>query len=130
MVQTASDLRYAILAGKTDWLRQTVEYINKNMPPAAVIETYDAELFFFLRHRYHYPPDQVHVELIRQKERGETPAVDYDPLKADPDYLVVGPWCSYYKCYDSVLTGSAFRFVTRFGPYQIFERVGRAAPFS
>ena len=123
IAQTASDLRYAMLVGKNDRLRQTVEYINKNIPSAAIIETYDAELLFFLRHRYHYPPDQVNVELIRQRERAEKPAINYDPLQADPDYLVVGPWCAYFKCYDAVLSGNAFQFVTRFGPYQIFARV-------
>jgi hypothetical protein len=127
IAQTAGDLRYAVLVAKNDRLHQTVDYINRNIPPGAVIETYDAELFFFLRQPYHYPPDQVHVELIRQKERAETRAIDYDPLEVDPDYLIVGPWCSYYKCYDAVLSGSAFKFVRRFGPYQIFERVGKDA---
>jgi hypothetical protein len=120
--QTADDLKYAIAAGKNDWLSQTVEYLNRSISRSAVIETYDSELLFFLRNRYHYPPDQVHVELIRQKERAEKPLIEYNPLTADPDYLVVGPWCSYYKCYDSVLSGDTFRLVQRFGPYRIYER--------
>jgi hypothetical protein len=123
VTQTVSDLKYAIAAGRNDWLGQTVQYVQKELLPTAVIESYDAELFFFLRHRYHYPPDQVHVELIRQKEHAETPAIDYDPLKADPDYLIVGPWCSYYRCYDAVLSGDNFRLVKRFGSYRIFERM-------
>ena len=125
VTQTVSDLRYAIAAGRNDWLGQTVHYLQKEVPPTAVIESYDAELFFFLRHRYHYPPDQVHVELIRQKEHAVTPTIDYDPLKAGPDYLIVGPWCSYYQCYDALVSGDAFRLIQRFGPYQIFERTPR-----
>lgn len=95
----------------------------------AIIETYESELFFLLDRRYHYPPDQVHVELIRREDLGESRVIDYDPLSADPDYLVVGGWCRYYKCYDSVLTNGVFRLVKTFGPLSSLRtnsRQGRA----
>ncbi len=104
-------------------LFQTVEYLNTATPSTAVIETYESELFFFLHRRYHYPPDQLHVEWIRREDLSEARVINYDPLSADPDYLVVGLWCRYYKCYDSVLSEGAFKLVKTFGLYDVFERV-------
>jgi len=104
-------------------LFHTVEYLNTRTPSNAVIETYESELFFFLNRRYHYPPDQLHVELIRREDLSEVRAINYDPLSVDPDYLVVGLWCRYYKCYDSVLNDKTFKLVKIFGPYEIFQRI-------
>jgi hypothetical protein len=63
------------------------------------------------------------VELIRREDLSEHVNINYDPLSADPDYLVVGSWCRYYKCYDSALNAGAFKLVKTFDSYQIFERV-------
>ena len=104
-------------------LFQTVEYLNTATSSRAVIETYESELFFFLHRRYHYPPDQLHVEWVRREDLSESRVINYDPLSADPDYLVVGIWCRYYKCYDSVVNDRSFKLVKVFGPYQIFERI-------
>lgn len=122
-VHTVTDLNDGLFRKTNTSLFQTVEYLNTSTPSTAVIETYESELFFFLHRRYHYPPDQVHVELIRREDLSESRVINYDPLSADPDYLVVGIWCRYYKCYDSVLNDRIFKLVKVFGPYQIFERV-------
>lgn len=120
--QTVTDLGEALRKTNKP-LFATAEYLNRNTPSYSVIETYESELFFLLQRRYHYPPDQVHVELIRREDLGEARVIDYDPLSADPDYLVIGGWCRYYKCYDSVLSNGAFRLTNTFGPYEIYERV-------
>ena len=122
-VHTVSELNDGLFRKTNTPLLQTVEYLNTSTPSTAVIETYESELFFFLHRRYHYPPDQVHVELIRREDLNESRVINYDPLSADPDYLVVGGWCRYYKCYDSVLSRGVFKLVNTFGSYQVFERV-------
>lgn len=125
-MHTASDLADAVIDKTNAPLLQTAEYLNNQTPDSAIVETYESELFFLLKRRYHYPPDQTTVELIRREDLWESIEIDYDLLAADPDYLVVGGWCRYYKCYDSVL--NAFRPVQRFGPYQIYERVRGTEP--
>ncbi|MCX7841018.1 MAG: hypothetical protein N2559_16400, partial [Anaerolineae bacterium] len=91
-------------------------------PSNALIETYDVELFFFLNRRYHYPPDQTHVDLIR---RTLDPSIQiaYDPMKADPDYLIVGEFSAGWHVYDAVLTPTLFRLILTKGHYQIYQRV-------
>ena len=118
-----ADLNQGLFVKTNRSLFETVEYLNTATPTTAVIETYESELFFFLKRRYHFPPDQTHVELIRREDLNQNRAIDYDPLSADPDYLVVGQWCRYYKCYESALNAGAFKLIKTFDVYQIFERV-------
>ena len=45
---------------------EVIDFLNTQTPSDSVIETYDPELFFLLKRRYHYPPDQIHIDLIRR----------------------------------------------------------------
>jgi len=101
------------------------EFLNRQTAPNARIETYDSELMFLLARRYHYPPDQVHVELNRRLFLDARTPVAYDPLAADPDYLVAGPLPRLWRLYDPVVRTPAFRPVARFGDYLVYERVRR-----
>ena len=102
---------------------QVADLLNTQAAPNALIETYDSELFFILNRRYHYPPDQVHVELNRRTFLGQDVSIDYDPLAADPDYLVVGPHSKLWHLYDSVLATGAFRLLHAYSRYDVYERV-------
>ncbi len=100
---------------------QMAQYINGNTPPSALIESYDSELFFFLEHPYHYPPDQTHLDLI-QRTLDPSIRIKYDPLAANPDYLVVGPFGSGWRVYDEVLAGDSFRLLETRGAYRLYQR--------
>jgi hypothetical protein len=102
---------------------QTVQFLNSQTSSDALIETYDSELFFLLERRYHYPPDQIHVELNRRTFLHQDVPIEYDPLAANPDYLVVGPQSKLWKLYDAVLKTEAFRLVRSSRRYEIYERV-------
>jgi 4-amino-4-deoxy-L-arabinose transferase-like glycosyltransferase len=104
-------------------VKDVVNFLNTKTPPNALIETYESELFCFLKRRYHYPPDQVHVELIRKNSFGESVAINYDPLAADPDYLVLGRQNRFWDFYDPYLNSGKFRLLQKYGIYEIFERV-------
>ncbi len=101
--------------------KQMAEYIDRHAPPGALVESYDSELFFFLEHPYHYPPDQTHLDLIR---RTLDPAIEinYDPIEANPDYLVVGPFSSGWGLYDELLEGDSFRLIATTHSYELYER--------
>ena len=104
-------------------VRNVVHFLNTKTPPNALIETYESELFCFLKRRYHYPPDQVHVELIRKNSFGEAVAINYDPLEAGPDFLVLGRQNRFWDFYDPYLKSGKFRLLQKYGIYEIFERV-------
>jgi len=102
---------------------QVAEFLNAQTAPDSMVETYDAELFFLVEQPYHYPPDQLHVELIRRTFLGQHVPIDYDPLAEDPDYLVVGPFGNRWGLYTPVLGTGAFRLLRTVGGYRIYERV-------
>ena len=87
-----------------------------------MIETYESELYFLVNRRYHYPPDQTHVDL-NLRNLGKDVAIQYDPLAADPDYLVIGSVGHGSELYKAVLDKKAFRILRTYGSYDVYERV-------
>lgn len=102
---------------------RVAEFLNTSTPSDSVIETYESELFFLLDRPYHYPPDPVHVELNRRTFLHEDVPISYDPLAADPDYLVVGQMSRMWRLYDGVIASGTFRRVKGFEGYDVYERV-------
>ena len=89
-----------------------------------MIETYDSELFFFLDQPYHYPPDYVQTQLNQRMYLGRSDIViDYDPLAADPDFVVIGPFSRGWRLYDEVLRTDVFHPLHTVGVYDLYERV-------
>ncbi len=112
---------YTVIAD--DSVLKVAEFLNTETAPDALVETYDSEIFFCLERDYHYPPDQVQTQLNRYYILGQAATIVYDPLNADPDYLVVGPQGKLWHLYDSVLENGAFRLVMDNNRYAVYERV-------
>jgi hypothetical protein len=102
---------------------EVIDFLNTQTPSDSLIETYDPELFFLLKRHYHYPPDQIHIDLIRRAYLAQDVSIDYDPLAADPDYLVVGPQSKVWRLYDPFLSTGEFRLLKTFRRYTVYERV-------
>jgi hypothetical protein len=103
---------------------EAARFINTETPENALVETYDSELFFLLKRQYHYPPDQLHVDLVRRTFLyDDGVSIDYDPLLANPDLLVVGPHSKQWHLYDPVLSSGAFQLRRAYKRYDLYERV-------
>jgi Dolichyl-phosphate-mannose-protein mannosyltransferase len=102
---------------------EVANYFNTSTPADSIIETYDSELFFLLDRPYHYPPNQVYVQIMGRLYQGKDAVVEYDPLSADPDFLVIGNFSSWFELYQPILDTGAFRRIKTIGHYEIFERV-------
>lgn len=98
-------------------------YLNSATSPDALIETYESELHFLLNRRYHYPPDQVHVELNRRSLLSQDTPIAYDPLAANPDYLVVGRFAAGNDLYAAAIASGQFREIMRDERYRVYQRV-------
>lgn len=103
--------------------QETTVYLQHLVPNQALIESYETPLFFLLDRRWHFPPDQVHVQLNRRTLLDAGTLIDYDPLASNPDYLVVGPSAGEWRLYDSVLDGGEFIMLREHPPYTIYQRV-------
>ncbi len=102
---------------------QVTDFLHTHTARTAVIETYDPHLFFLLDRRYHYPPDQNRVQLLRRVYLHQDVPIDYDPLEGDPDYLVISRFVRLSQLYDPVLATGAFRLIRVSGQYDVYERV-------
>ena len=119
---TISVLLLTYLFLSSDSAEKVAGFLNQNILAGSLVETYESELFYQLDRPYHYPPDQIHVELNRRKDLSQDVPIDYDPLQADPDYLVVGPFSRMWDLYDPVISTGEFRLIKSFPSYQIYER--------
>jgi hypothetical protein len=120
--RTALGLYQTYVIDADNSVQQVARFINTQTPPAALVETYDSELHFLLERPYHYPADQLHVELIRRSLFNDV-SVRYDSLIANPDYLVIGSMSKVWRLYDPVLKTGAFQLLRSFGYYEVYERV-------
>lgn len=96
-------------------------YINTKTPPGSLIETYETMLFFMLDRPFHYPPDQINIDKIRESYTGEA-KVKYDPLEANPDYVLTGPWDDgVFKIYDELLASGKVSLVRQDGGFRLYR---------
>jgi hypothetical protein len=103
--------------------QRVAAFFNTQTAGDSLIETHESELHFLLERSYHYPPDQLVVELNRRSLLQQDVIVDYDPLAADPDYLVVGSFSRDNDLYEPVLESGTFRLLFQDGLYDVYERV-------
>jgi hypothetical protein len=103
--------------------QRVADFFNRQTPPDTRIETYESELHFLLDRPYHYPPDQIHVELNRRGLLQQDIQIDYNALSTDPDYLVVGQFARGNGLYQPAIERGAFRRIQTIGIYTIYERV-------
>jgi 4-amino-4-deoxy-L-arabinose transferase-like glycosyltransferase len=102
---------------------EVAAYFDEHIEPGMLIETYESELLFLSDHHFHIPPDQVFVDVERRKSVDPQHPVDYNPLDADPDYLVVGIYSYGWGLYDEVISSPEFNLIKAFPRYHIYQRV-------
>lgn len=123
MPVTLGTLGQAYTARADGSAARVAAWLDQQTPPDALIETYNSEIHFLAHRRYHFPPDQVHVDLIRRILTGDfDQPISYDPLAADPDYLVVGGLPRDWGLYAPVLASGAFEPLETIGDYAIYRR--------
>lgn len=124
VLMTVSQCYWGFVSPADQALSQTVRFLNTQIPSDALVECYESDILFLLERPYHYPPDEISVAILRQ---GADPSrrLDYDPLLADPDYLVIGRFARSVLLYDRALQTGQFQSIARFGDYEIYVRVDR-----
>jgi hypothetical protein len=118
-------IRYVGAYTNKNWdsYENVINFLNNNTPEDSIIETYDSELFFQLDRLYHYPPDNIFTDLVRNREFNLEKPIPYNPLDVDPDYIVVGYHSKIWKLYDPYITSDIFNLAQDFSGYQVYERV-------
>jgi hypothetical protein len=104
-----------------DGIEQVAEYLNTHTAEGALIESYESGVLFLLNRPYHYPPDEVSVKILYLRTDPGL-KLDYDPLPADPDYLVVGRFAREVQLYQTALASGQFHLLEEIGEYKIYQR--------
>lgn len=102
---------------------QAADYLNRQTPDTALIESYESELLFLLNRDYHFPPDQYSVDQMRNTLLNDNLPDNYDPLAARPDYIVAGTYARMWNIYDAALAAGQYRQVYANPEYQVYEMI-------
>ncbi len=107
-----------------DFAARTASYIDRAVAPDAVVETWEWELSGLSRHRaFHHPHQRYLFEAIRQFSHARAPFdLRYDPLQANPDYVIVGAFGAWTHIYRPEALARLFTLEQQIGPYRIYRR--------
>ena len=99
---------------------QMAAYIETHVADDALIEAWEPEIAFLTDGRYHFPPSHLLDAVSRARALGMDPP-PYDPLAADPDYILVGEFGWWTGLYSSDFLQACCRPVKTVGTYVLFE---------
>lgn len=126
-------LKDNVLARKTVALT-VARFLQREVPPGAVIETWERELGFLVDHPFNYPDESRLVQSHTQRYAGGGPA----GLAADhfrqvrPDWVVVGPMARWHEIYDLFYLNEHSTSVATFGDgdarYEVLRWQGETEP--
>jgi hypothetical protein len=103
--------------------QQLAAYLDANVPPTSVIETWEPELGFLSNHAFHYPPTGWLDRAVRAQWLASAgPRQEYDPIEAaHPDLLVVGRFGKYTGVYTTLVEQLGTGPVASFGEYDVYR---------
>jgi 4-amino-4-deoxy-L-arabinose transferase-like glycosyltransferase len=97
-------------------------YLERAVPRAALIETWEPELGGLTDHRYHYPPQSLLDVAVRHQWQGAPPArYDLEQLRAP--YLVIGPFGAWTGVYAGEQVRDRYQPIHQEGPYRLYRRL-------
>jgi hypothetical protein len=99
---------------------QMAAYIEAHVPDQALIETWEPEIVFLTEGYYHFPPSRLLDAVSRAKALGVDPP-PYDPMSADPDYILVGEFGWWTGIYPPEFLDRCCRSLKTVGTYALFE---------
>lgn len=100
-------------------------YIQQHVPRTARLETWEWEQDALSGHfNVSHPHQRYLFSAIRQAGHTLTPFdLGYDPLHADPDYLLIGPFATWTRLYHPAVVAEHFTLEADFGPYRLYRRL-------
>ncbi len=97
-------------------------FLTDKIPAGSRVETFESDLIFLApKVNFHFPPDLVSMQLVRKYCIDPNLKIDYDPLQAKPDYLVIGPYGSFWQPYDPSIVDQYFSLDADIGGFQIYR---------
>lgn len=112
------------ISGSHNMLQEMANYINLETNEEDIIELYDSELLPFLNRSYHYPPDQIQVELNKRTFlQMKDVQINYDPLSIDPDYVLIGNYGELWGLYAPLIESGKIILIQEYPPYKLYKNI-------
>ena len=107
-----------------DAAEQVARYVDTQIPPQAVIESWEWQLDGLTGHwQFHHPPAALEYLADRQRNMDRADFnLGYDLLQANPDYLILGPFSDWTNVYDTRVVQQQFVLAAEIGPYRVYRR--------
>jgi 4-amino-4-deoxy-L-arabinose transferase-like glycosyltransferase len=97
-------------------------YINQNIPPEAVIESWEWEIDLLTpEHVYHHPTNDWVDRETAETQFEENIIERYDPMVYNPKYLIEGPFSKWTGIYSDLLSRGCCVSVVTIGNYSLYE---------
>jgi hypothetical protein len=98
------------------------KYIQENLPPDAVIETYEPEVCFLSGHPCHLPPSKIMNAAIKYVwYNAAPPSEEYDFLELAPPYLLIGEFGHWVDLYDEDTVQKFYVLDISIGDYDLYK---------
>lgn len=114
---------YHVIKRANDAPYRVADYIEEEIPPDALIETWEMELSVLTDHTFHHPPQIVEAYAIEQWHFAGPPASSRYAFQdvVNPDYVIVGDFGKWSTLYPPEhLTG--YTLIQTIGEYDIYQR--------
>jgi 4-amino-4-deoxy-L-arabinose transferase-like glycosyltransferase len=122
-IAVVSSLGPVFSGAGSDGAERMSAYIDANIGRGNVVETWEWELSGIGAHTAFHFPGQRYVYLATYQQGRKMPFVlPYDPLQADPAYLLLGPFGRLTGIYPSDGIDAHFDKVTELPPYVLYAR--------
>jgi hypothetical protein len=109
----------------SDDVQAVAQFIEREIPPDAVIESWAWELDATSRHVNFHHPNQNYLYVATEQHFVQSRPfdLDYDALQADPDYLISETFSQWTMLYDPDVLAENFELIAEFGNYHVYRRI-------
>lgn len=98
------------------------EYLRDNIPPAAVIESWEWEIDALTPGlTYHHPTNDWVDRKTAETQFGEVSSEKYQPLAFAPTYLIDGPFSKWTGLYKDLISSGSWVQIVGIGDYTLYE---------
>jgi 4-amino-4-deoxy-L-arabinose transferase-like glycosyltransferase len=123
IVYPLQDLGRQVLFDTDRTPQQFAAYVEAHTENDALIENFEWEVDFLSTRRYHHPPPEVFVQLLRK-----TPDRTYDPLAYRPSYLIDGLYSKGTGLYPDTWLRQCCRKIGTVGNYDLYAVLDVESP--
>jgi 4-amino-4-deoxy-L-arabinose transferase-like glycosyltransferase len=118
LAQTTADVVFPPFNGP----KAMAAYLDQNVPPTALIETWEPEIGFLTDLNYHFPPQAALYQAVSYIWLGKTPPSENYQFVWDnlPDYVLVGAMARWVGMYPVDKLAEHYSLVTTVGAYELY----------